>query len=83
MDISPTGAPTMPPMALGQPQANALDGMMDAQARVQDAASQLAAGNLDPAVVVSVTSAQMDFAANAKVMQTVQENTNRLLDMLA
>lgn len=81
MDISPTGAPTMP--MLGQPQANALEGMMDAQARVQDAASQLAAGNLDPAVVVSVTSAQMDFAANAKVMQTAQENTNRLLDMLA
>lgn len=78
MDI---GSATSP--ALVQPQATALGGLQDAQARVAEASEQLAAGNLDPAVVVDITSAQVDFAANAKVLQTTQENTKRLLDMLA
>ena len=78
MDI---GSATSP--SLFQPQATALDGLQGAQARVAQASEQLAAGNLDPAVVVDVTAAQIDFAANAKVLQTSQENTKRLLDMLA
>ncbi|SMH54063.1 hypothetical protein [Azospirillum agricola] len=79
MDI---GSTTTAPSLL-QPQATALGGLQDAQARVADASEQLAAGNLDPAVIVDVTSAQIDFAANAKVLETTQENTRRLLDMLA
>lgn len=78
MDI---GSATSP--SLFQPQATALGGMQEAQARVADASEQLAAGNLDPAVVVQVTSAQVDFAANAKMLQATQENTKRLLDVLA
>lgn len=74
---------SVPSPSLFQPQAAALGGLQDAQARVADASEQLAAGNLDPAVVVDITSAQVDFAANAKVLQTSQENTKRLLDMLA
>ncbi|WP_448206675.1 hypothetical protein [Azospirillum sp. sgz302134] len=74
------GAPTLP--TLPEPQAAALAGLQDAQARAQDAGTQLAAGNLDPAVVVSLSSAQTDFAANVKVMQAAQENTKRMLDML-
>lgn len=74
---------SVPSPSLFQPQATALGGLQDAQARVADASEQLAAGNLDPAVVVDITSAQVDFAANAKVLQTSQENTRRLLDMLA
>lgn len=74
-------APTVP--TLMQPQAAALDGVQAAQTRMLQATEQLAAGNLDPAVVLDVTSAQIDFAANVKVMQASQDNTKRLLDMLA
>lgn len=70
-----------------RPQASALDGaldgLQDAQARTDTASEQIAAGNLDPAVVLDLTSAQVDFAANAKVLQATQENSRRLLDMLA
>ncbi|MCG5243563.1 hypothetical protein [Azospirillum doebereinerae] len=69
--------------SLYAPQATALDGLQNAQGRVADASEQLAAGNLDPAVIVDVTSAQIDFAANAKVLEASQENTKRLLDMFA
>jgi hypothetical protein len=79
MDI---GSATSSP-SLVQPQATALSGLQDAQARVSDGAEQLAAGNLDPAVVLSISSAQIDFAANAKVFEATQENTKRLLDMFA
>lgn len=75
--------PTLPTAMPSQPQAAALDGIQGAQVRMMDATEQLAAGNLDPAVVLDVTSAQIDFAANVKVMQASQENTKRLLDMLA
>ena len=66
-----------------RPQASALDGMQDAQARTEAASEQIASGNLDPAVVLDLTSAQVDFAANAKVLQATQENSRHLLDMLA
>lgn len=66
-----------------RPQAGALDGLQDAQARTEAASAQIAAGNLDLAVVLDLTAAQVDFAANAKVLQTTQENSRRLLDMLA
>lgn len=66
-----------------RPQGSAVDGLQDAQARTEAASEQIAAGNLDPAVVLDLTSAQVDFAANAKVLQATQENSRRLLDMLA
>lgn len=66
-----------------RPQASALDGLQDAQVRTEAASAQIAAGNLDPAVVLDLTAAQVDFAANAKVLQATQENSQRLLDMLA
>ncbi|ANC90708.1 hypothetical protein A6A40_01630 [Azospirillum humicireducens] len=66
-----------------RPQASALAGLQDAQARGEAAATEIAAGNLDPAVVLDLSAAQVDFAANAKVLQTTQENSKRLLDMLA
>ncbi|KAA0577451.1 hypothetical protein FZ983_21520 [Azospirillum sp. B21] len=65
------------------PQASAIDGLQNAQARTEAASAEIAAGNLDPAVVLDLTAAQVDFAANAKVLQTTQENSRRLLDMLA
>lgn len=81
MGISAIGAPSLP--TLPDPQASALAGLQGAQARAEDAGAQLAAGNLDPAVVVSLSSAQTDFAANVKVMQAADENTKRMLDILA
>lgn len=81
MGISALGAPSLP--TLPEPQASALSGLQGAQARAEDAGAQLAAGNIDPAVVVSLSSAQVDFAANAKVMQAADENTKRMLDILA
>ncbi|PWC33465.1 hypothetical protein [Azospirillum sp. TSO35-2] len=68
---------------LAQPQASALGGMQDAQARVADASAQIASGNLDPAVVLDLSSAQVDFAANATVLQASQDNSRHLIDMLA
>ncbi len=78
MEIGSTTSPS-----LFQPQATALGGLQEAQARVADASGQLAAGNLDPAVVVELSAAQVDFAANAKVLQASQEGTRRLIDLLA
>lgn len=72
-----------PLSTLFQPQATSVEGLQDAQARVDDGAAQIAAGNLDPAVVLSITNAQIDFAANAKVFKAGQENAQRLLDMFA
>lgn len=80
MDIGSAIGPAATPY---RPQASALDGLQDAQARTEAASEQIAAGNLDPAVVLDLTSAQVDFAANAKVLQATQENSRRLLDMLA
>ncbi|MBP2294791.1 hypothetical protein [Azospirillum rugosum] len=86
MGISAIGAPSltnMPLPNLPEPQASALAGLQGAQARAEDAGTQLAAGNIDPAVVVSLSSAQVDFAANVKVMQAADDNTKRVLDILA
>ncbi|HEY0832558.1 MAG TPA: hypothetical protein VGE72_01510 [Azospirillum sp.] len=80
MDISPTGAPAM---ALPDPMAAALAGVQNAQARASAATEQLASGNLDPAVILDVTSAQLDFAVNAKVLQTTNDMTKKLLDVTA
>lgn len=80
MDISPTGAPAMP---LPDPMATALAGVQNAQARADAATQQIATGNLDPAVIVDVTSAQLDFAVNAKVLQTSADMTKKLLDVTA
>lgn len=80
MDISPTGAPAMP---LPDPMAAALAGVQNAQARADAATRQIASGNLDPAVIVDVTSAQLDFAVNAKVLQTSADMTKKLLDVTA
>ena len=81
MGISAIGTPSLP--NLPEPQASALAGLQGAQARAEDAGAQLTAGNIDPAVVVSLSSAQVDFAANVKVMQAADENTKRMLDILA
>ncbi|MDQ2101852.1 hypothetical protein [Azospirillum isscasi] len=81
MDISALGTPTMP--SLPSAQASALAGLQGAQARADEAGAQLTSGNIDPAVVVSLSAAQTDFAANVKVMQAAQDNTKRVLDILA
>lgn len=77
------GSGSVPPFA-GQPaQASALAGLQSAQAQVADGAAQLAAGAVDPAVVLQISAAQQDFAASATVFRVADENTRRLLDVLA
>ncbi|AWK86569.1 hypothetical protein [Azospirillum thermophilum] len=83
MDIGSVSSMPLP----GQPQPAAvppgLEGLQAAQARLDGAAERIAAGSVDPAVVLDISSARIDFAASAKVMEASQENTRRLLDMLA
>lgn len=81
MDISALGTPRMP--SLPDAQSSAMAGLQGAQARADEAGAQIAAGNIDPAVVVSLSAAQTDFAANVKVMQAAQDNAKRVLDLLA
>ncbi len=78
MDVGPTVASAPP-----QPQASALDGVLNARAKADAAASAIAGGNLDPAVVLDLKSAEVAFAASAQVMKAADENTKRLLDMTA
>ncbi|NYZ17801.1 hypothetical protein HL658_35105 [Azospirillum sp. RWY-5-1] len=76
MDI---GAITSAP----SPQSAAVNGMQEAQAQMAAAAETIAAGRLEPAVILDITSAELNFAANAKVLQAADDNTKRLLDVLA
>lgn len=77
MEIAASGASLQPA------QAAALAGMQDAQARAADGAQQVASGSADPAVVLEISAAQQDFAASATVFRAADENTRRLLDVLA
>lgn len=83
MDIGSVSSMSLPVPSQAAASPPGLDGLQDAQARMDGAAEQIAAGTLDPAVVLDITSAKIDFAASAKVMEASQENTKRLLDMLA
>ncbi|MBP2302327.1 hypothetical protein [Azospirillum picis] len=84
MAIGPVASPTLfPTGAPGDAQASALEGLRTSQARADDASERIASGDLDPAVVLDLSSAQVGFAANAKVLQATQENSKRLLDLLA
>lgn len=69
--------------ALRDPIATAADGLRDAEVKIADATEEIASGNLDPAVVLDITEASTQFAASAKVINAAQENSKRLLDMLA
>lgn len=65
------------------PQASALAGMREAQAQVAAATGKIAAGSLEPAVILDITGAELNFAANAKALQAADDNTRRLLDVIA
>lgn len=65
------------------PQVAAVNGMREAQAQVAAATESIAAGRLEPAVILDIASAELNFAANAKVLQAADDNTKRLLDVLA
>lgn len=78
MDIGAAGA-----ASLSSVNTSAVAGLQKNQARVADGAEQLAAGNLDPAVVVDISAAQTNFAANVAVLKTSDDMSKRLLDMLA
>ncbi|MFV3075649.1 hypothetical protein [Niveispirillum fermenti] len=60
-----------------------LQGFTGAQADMQAAAAQVAAGNLDPAVILDVKQAEVAAGASVAIMKTDQQNFQRLLDILA
>lgn len=68
---------------LREPLATAADGLRDAEVKMANATEEVASGNLDPAVVLDIDEASTQFVASAKVMNVAQENSKRLLDMLA
>lgn len=78
MDISGVGGSSPVDM-----QAAALSGMADAQNKMAAAAEKLAVSPATPEVVLDVSNAGVQFAASAEVLKTSQENTKKLLDVLA
>lgn len=72
----PSGAPAG---VLG----TALSGILQAQDRVQAGAAQVAAGNLDPAVILDIRQAELSVAANAATVRADSDNFRRLLDVTA
>lgn len=78
MDISSVGGPSPVDM-----QASALSGMADAQNKMAAAAQKLTTAPATPEVVLDVSTAGVQFAASAEVLKTSQENTKKLLDVLA
>lgn len=60
-----------------------LEGFTAAQQVVQAATEQVAAGNLDPAVILDVKQAEVSAGVSAAIIKTDQQNFQRLLDILA
>ncbi|MCW2244601.1 flagellar hook protein FlgE [Azospirillum fermentarium] len=77
------GSSTPSPGTLSSVGSAAVSGLQRAEARVADGTEQLAAGNLDPAVILDISTAQTGFAANAAVLKSTDDMSKRLLDMLA
>ena len=79
------GHATLPPMEIRptDPLQAALQGAIDSTARLTESVQALAEGNLDPAVVLDIRSAEVALAANAKVAKAADEGFRRLLDVLA
>jgi hypothetical protein len=61
----------------------AIEGLKKAQSTVEDAAQNIAGGSLDPADIVSLSTAALSFKANAAVIKTENEATRSLLDITA
>ncbi len=61
----------------------AIEGLKKAQSTVEDAAQNIAGGSLDPADIVSLSTAALSFKANAAVIKTENEATKSLLDITA
>lgn len=62
---------------------NPVQGLRDAQTRVVNAASKIAAdGVSDPAPVVELLAARTQLKANAKVVRTLDQTLGSLIDTL-
>lgn len=70
-------------MEVGGIMPSAVAGLERAKAQVNQAGQEVASGNLDPAVVVQLTTAHIQFAASAKMIQMSGEMSKHLLDMVA
>lgn len=85
MDVTAAAFPTAYPTAAssGDARNGALSGLADARNKLDEAAKALATGPATPEVVLDVSQAQLQFAASAEVLNTAQDNTKRLLDILS
>lgn len=85
MDVTASAFPAAPSaiQSTGDARSGALSGLADARNRLDTAAEALATGPATPAVVLDVSQAQFQFAASAEVLNTAQENSKRLLDILS
>ena len=63
--------------------ATGAQGFADAQEQLQAASEQVAAGNTDPAVILSISQSENNAAISASIIKADQQNFGRLLDMLA
>lgn len=70
-------------MEVGGIMPSAVAGLERATAQINQAGQEVASGNLDPAVLVQLTTAHVQFAASAKMVQMSGDMSRHLLDMVA
>ena len=69
--------------SVGSAIANGLAGIQKGVERMNDAAQEIAEGNVDAEPVVETLIARTEVEANAKVVKTADEMSKSLLDILA
>ena len=69
--------------SIGSAIATGLAGMQKGVERMNDAAQEIAEGNVDAEPVVETLIARTEVEANAKVVKTADEMSKSLLDILA
>ncbi|WP_448189915.1 hypothetical protein [Azospirillum sp. sgz301742] len=62
---------------------SAFDGLSGAQARIAEGSQRIAEGELEPAVVVDILAAKVQFQVSAAVLKMTNETDKQILDLLA
>lgn len=63
--------------------ASAVAGIRHASEQLQAAGQKVAEGDTNPATILSVSTAETQFAASAAVLKTANRMTSQLLDIVA
>jgi len=69
--------------SLGSAAQSAIEGLKRAEEKTLQAAQSIAEGPVDPADIVSLSLAALDFKANVAVLKSTDEQTKSLLDIVA